>query len=82
MTEKAAHSHAVARRGKTLGKDFLGGVYMKKFRTSISVTIMIFAAIGGYLTGATANEPMGGAILFAMIAGLACIVYAIDNQGK
>ena len=55
---------------------------MKKFRTSISVTIMIFAAIGGYLTGATANEPMGGAILFAMIAGLACIVYAIDNQGK
>ena len=55
---------------------------MKKFRTSISVTIMIFAAIGGYLTGATANEPMGGAILFAMIAGLACIVYAIDYQGK
>ena len=55
---------------------------MKKFRTSISVTIMIFAAIGGYLTGSTANEPMGGAILFAMIAGLACIVYAIDNQGK
>ena len=43
---------------------------------------LIFAAIGGYFAGATANEPMGGAILFALIAGLACIVYAIDNQGK
>lgn len=53
---------------------------MKKFRTSISVTIMIFAAIGGYLTGSSANEAMGGAILFAMIAGIGCLVYAIDNQ--
>ena len=53
---------------------------MKKFRTSISVTIMIFAAIGGYFAGATANEGMGGAILFAMIAGIGCLVYAIDNQ--
>ena len=53
---------------------------MKKFRTSISVTIMIFAAIGGYLAGASANEAMGGAILFAMIAGIGCLVYAIDNQ--
>ena len=41
---------------------------------------MIFAAIGGYLAGSTANEPMGGAILFAMIAGIGCLVYAIDNQ--
>ena len=55
---------------------------MKKFRTSISVTIMIIAAIGGYLTGATANEPMGGAILFALIAGIGCLVFAIDNQEK
>ena len=53
---------------------------MKKFRTSISVTIMIFAEIGGYFAGATANEAMGGAILFAMIAGIGCLVYAIDNQ--
>ena len=60
----------------------IGGFYMKKFRTSISVTIMIFAAIGGYFAGATANEPMGGAILFALIAGLGCVVYAIDNQEK
>ena len=53
---------------------------MKKFRTSISVTIMIFAAIGGYLTGSTAKKPMGGAILFALIAGIGCLVFAIDNQ--
>ena len=55
---------------------------MKKFQTSISVTIMIFAAVGGYFAGATANEGMGGAILFALIAGLACVVYAIDNREK
>ena len=53
---------------------------MKRFRTSISVTIMIFAAIGGFLAGASADEAMGGAILFAMIAGFGCVVFAIDNQ--
>ena len=55
---------------------------MKRFRTSISVTIMIFAAIGGFLAGASADEAMGGAILFAMIAGFGCVVFAIDNQKK
>ena len=68
------------RNDRLLSNSPIGGIYTKKFRTSISVTIMIFAEIGGYFAGATANEAMGGAILFAMIAGIGCLVYAIDNQ--
>ena len=58
---------------------------MKKFRTVASVIIMVIAGIVGFFIGAFLNEPMAGTILFSMIAGIACIVYAIDNheeQGK
>ena len=48
---------------------------MKKLRTIVSVIAMIIAEIG-----ATMNNAIGGAILFSMIAGIACIIYAIDNQ--
>lgn len=53
---------------------------MKKFRTVISVIIMTIAGIAGFFIGAAINEPMGGAVLFAMIGGIACIVYTIDNR--
>ena len=52
---------------------------MKKFRTVASVIIMVIAGIVGFFIGAFLNEPMAGTILFSMIAGIACIVYAIDN---
>ena len=58
---------------------------MKKFRTVASVIIMVIAGIVGFFIGVFLNEPMAGTILFSMIAGIACIVYAIDNheeQGK
>ena len=58
---------------------------MKKFRTVASVIIMVIAGIVGFFIGAFLNEPMAGTILFSIIAGIACIVYAIDNheeQGK
>ena len=43
---------------------------MKKFRTVSCVIIMAIAAIAGFfIGGATLDEPMGGAILFSMIAG-------------
>ena len=51
---------------------------MKKFRTVASVIIMVIAGIVGFFIGAFLNEPMAGTILFSMIAGIACIVYAID----
>lgn len=53
---------------------------MKKFRTIASVIIMVVAGIAGIFVGATLDNTIGGAILFSMIAGIACIVYAIDNH--
>jgi lysylphosphatidylglycerol synthetase-like protein (DUF2156 family) len=53
---------------------------MKKFRTVVSLIIMVIAGIAGFFLGATLNEAMLGAILFSMISGIACIVYAIDNN--
>ena len=49
---------------------------MKKYRTVACVIIMAIAAIAG----ATLDEAMGGVILFSMIAGIACIVYSIENR--
>ena len=57
-----------------------GGMNMKKYRTVSCVIIMAFAAIAGFFIGATLDEAMGGAILFSMIAGIACIVYNIENR--
>ena len=54
---------------------------MKKYRTAACVIIMAIAAIAGFfIIGATLDEAMGGAILFSMIAGIACIVYSIENR--
>jgi len=49
---------------------------MKKYRTVACVIIMAIAAIAGFFIGATLDE----AILFSMIAGIACIVYSIENR--
>lgn len=53
---------------------------MKKFRTVGAVIIMALAAVTGTFVGAALGDPLGGAILFALIAGIGCIVYAIDNR--
>ena len=53
---------------------------MKKFRTVSCVIVMAIAAITGFFIGAALDEAMGGAILFSMIAGIACIVYNIENR--
>lgn len=55
---------------------------MKKLKTWAAVLIMLISGIAGFFAGAFLNEAMGGAILFSMIAGIACIVYAIDNCGS
>lgn len=55
---------------------------MKKFRTAVSVVIMVLAAIVGLFIGAAFNEGLNGAILFSVISGFACTVYAIDNRDK
>ena len=51
---------------------------MKKFRTAVSVIIMVIAGIVGFFVGASVNEAMTGAVLFSMISGIACIIYIID----
>lgn len=53
---------------------------MKTFRTAASIVVMIIAGATGFLVGSALNEGMNGAILFVLIAGIACIIYAIDNQ--
>ena len=70
---------AIAQRFCSIGT-YGGKLFMKKFRTVASVIIMVIAGIVGFFIGAFLNEPMAGTILFSMIAGIACIVYAIDNH--
>ena len=38
------------------------------------------AGIAGFFAGSAVTDGMGGAILFSMIAGIGCIVYAADNR--
>lgn len=47
-------------------------------RSTAALVIMIVAGIIGYFAGAFLGSALGGAILFSLIAGLACIVEAID----
>ncbi len=56
---------------------------MKKFRTVVSVITMAIAAVVGFFIGSTFSGSDGGfgcAILLALISGIACIVYALDNR--
>lgn len=53
---------------------------MEKFRTVVSVFVMILSAVAGFFLGTSFNNPIGGCILGALISGVACIVYVLDNQ--
>lgn len=53
---------------------------MNKYRTTVSVIVMILAAAVGFFVGSSLNDSFGGAILFSVIAGIACIVYTLDNR--
>ena len=57
-----------------------GGVFMRKFKAVDAVCIMVLAGIAGFFIGAFFDSSMGGAILFSMIAGFACVVHAIVNK--
>ena len=52
---------------------------MKKFRTIISVIIMIVCGIAGLFFGGAFNNAIGGCILGVLISGIACVIYALDN---
>lgn len=53
---------------------------MNNFNTLCAVIVMVVAAIAGIFFGGIFNESLGGAILFSLIAGIACIIHAIDNR--
>ena len=55
---------------------------MNKFRTVVSVIVMGIAAIVGFFIGASLGDALGGAILFALIAGFACVIYTLDNRER
>ncbi len=55
---------------------------MNKFRTEVSIIIMVAAGIAGLFLGSLLDEGAAGAILFALIAGIACIIYTIDNSNN
>lgn len=49
--------------------------------TVFSVIIMLMFAVVGFFAGAFLdNNPFSGAILFALISGIACIVHAIESK--
>ena len=53
---------------------------MEKFRTVVSVIVMVLVAIAGFFAGALLfDQALGGAVLFAMVAGFACVIYMLDN---
>lgn len=51
-------------------------------RTIISVLIIIVASVLGFFMGAGMNQAMGGATLFATVAGFACTIQAIESKKK
>lgn len=55
---------------------------MLGMRTVISVVIIMIAAVIGFFMGSGMNEAMGGAALFAVVAGFACTIQAIESNKK
>ena len=54
----------------------------KKFRTVASLIVMALSGVAGFFKGAALGNAWGGAICFSMIAGIACVVYAVDNRDE
>ena len=55
---------------------------MKKFRTIVSVIIMILCGCIGLYIGGAFHNAIDGAILGVLFSGIACIIYVLDNQSN
>lgn len=55
-------------------------VEVSVMRTMISSVIIVIAAVIGFFMGAGMNQAMGGATLFATIAGFARTIQAIESK--
>lgn len=49
-------------------------------RTIISTLIVIAAAVLGFFMGAGMDQALSGAAVFAVVAGFACTIQAIESQ--
>ena len=50
-------------------------------RATISLIIMIVSSCAGLVVGGLLNnDMMGGMILLALISGITCIIYTLDNR--
>lgn len=56
-----------------------GQIFMS---TLISAVIMTVTAVIGFFVGTAIGDAIDGAILFALIAGFACIIHAIERNQK
>lgn len=54
----------------------------RKFRTAVSLIVMALSGAAGFFIGAALGDAWGGVICFSMIAGIACVVYAVDNRDE
>ena len=55
---------------------------MKKFRTIVSLIAMVLAGVAGFFAGSALENAFGGAIIFSLITGIACVVYTVDNRDE
>ena len=55
---------------------------MKECVAVVPVIVIALAAIVGFLRVAAFGGALEGAILFAMIVGFGCVIYAPDNRGS
>lgn len=56
---------------------------MDKFRTVAPIILMLLTAlVVFYANVSLSGSGFGGAILFAMIVGFACMIYVLDNHER
>ena len=48
----------------------------------LAVVIMAVMGLVGLFIGISGNDPFGGAILFALISGIACIIQTINKKQR
>ena len=59
-----------------------GGAGMRLFRMIVSVFVMLIAGLIGFFVGIRIAAAMGGAVIFSFLAGIACVISAVENQEK
>jgi len=51
-------------------------------KTVASIVIMALSSCVGLFVGGMLNNMVGGMILFALVSGIACIIYTLEKTDK